>query len=312
MDLVSKRKYFFVLSAILLIPGVVSLLWPPGLRLGIDFTGGSTLDYTFTVPVSEETLRSQFIDLGHPEAIIQKTGDRSFFIRTSTLSEDTTSGGVSEKDSIDKALAKNIAPIESVGFFSVSPKVAGETVRNAVIAVIAAALGILLYISYAFRRVPNPFRYGSCAIVALVHDTLLVVGVFSVLGKVANLEVNAMFIIGVLTVIGYSVHDTIVVFDRIRENVSNGVGRSLESTINVSILETLGRSFNTSLTLVFTLVALILFGGPTIFNFLLVLLIGIVSGTYSSIAIASQVLVVWERGEFPRFFPRRSKSATTD
>ena len=312
MDLVSKRKYFFVLSAILLIPGVVSLLWPPGLRLGIDFTGGSTLDYTFTVPVSEETLRSQFIDLGHPEAIIQKTGDRSFFIRTSTLSEDTTSGGASEKDSIDKALAKNIAPIESVGFFSVSPKVAGETVRNAVIAVIAAALGILLYISYAFRRVPNPFRYGSCAIVALVHDTLLVVGVFSVLGKVANLEVNAMFIIGVLTVIGYSVHDTIVVFDRIRENVSNGVGRSLESTINVSILETLGRSFNTSLTLVFTLVALILFGGPTIFNFLLVLLIGIVSGTYSSIAIASQVLVVWERGEFPRFFPRRSKSATTD
>jgi preprotein translocase subunit SecF len=199
-----------------------------------------------------------------------------------------------------------------VGFFSVSPKVAGETVRNAVIAVIAAALGILLYISYAFRRVPNPFRYGTCAIVALVHDTLLVVGVFSVLGKVANLEVNAMFIIGVLTVIGYSVHDTIVVFDRIRENVSNGVGRSLESTINVSILETLGRSLNTSLTLVFTLVALILFGGSTIFNFLLVLLIGIVSGTYSSIAIASQALVVWERGEFPRLFPRRSKSANID
>lgn len=312
MDLVGKRKYFFVLSAILLIPGIVSLLWPPGLRLGIDFTGGSTLDYTFTVPVSEETLRSQFVDLGHPEAIIQKTGDRSFFIRTSTLSEDTTNGGVSEKDSIDKTMAENIAPIESVGFFSVSPKVAGETVRNAVIAVVVAALGILLYISYAFRRVPNPFRYGSCAIIALVHDTLLVVGVFSVLGKVANLEVNAMFIIGVLTVIGYSVHDTIVVFDRIRENVSNGVGRSLESTINVSILETLGRSFNTSLTLVFTLVALILFGGPTIFNFLLVLLIGIVSGTYSSIAIASQVLVVWERGEFPRLFPRRSKSATPD
>ena len=123
MDLVGKRKYFFVLSAILLIPGIVSLLWPPGLRLGIDFTGGSTLDYEFTVPVDEETLRSKFVDLGHPEAIIQKTGERSFFIRTSTLSEDTTDGGTSEKDSIDRAMEKDIAPLESVGFFSVSPNV---------------------------------------------------------------------------------------------------------------------------------------------------------------------------------------------
>ena len=312
VDFVSRRNWFFLLSLIIMIASLVSLIAPNGLKAGLEFTGGSSITLDFSDSPSQEALRSQLAELGHADAVIQNAGAGSYFIRTRTLKE-AVGSQPSERESIITALETAFnTDIEIPDFFSVSPSIATETVRNAFFIVVIAALAILLYMTWAFRRVPSPFRYGVSAIVALIHDVLVVMGIFSLCGRYFDLEVNAMFIIGVLTVIGYSVHDTIVVFDRIRENVSNGVGRSLESTINVSILETLGRSFNTSLTLVFTLVALILFGGPTIFNFLLVLLIGIVSGTYSSIAIASQVLVVWERGEFPRFFPRRSKSATTD
>ena len=311
MDLVSKGRYFFIFSGALLLVGIASLLWPPALRLGIDFTGGSTLDYTFAQPVSEEAIRDELAAQGFPDAQIQGTGDRSYFIRTRTLQDAQRDGPgtvivASEKELIDKALEANLAPIEKAEFFSVSPRIAAEAVRNAIIAVVAASVGILLYITYAFRRVPNPFRYGVCALIALVHDALIVVGIFSLLGKLVNLEINAMFITGLLTVIGYSVHDTIVVFDRIRENVARGVGRTLEATINASILETLGRSLNTSLTLVFTLLALILFGGSTILSFLLVLLLGVIAGTYSSIGIASQLLVVWERGSFRKLLRREN------
>ena len=308
MDLVSKRRYFFIFSALILIPGIISLLWPPALRLGIDFTGGATLDITFTRSVDFEALRSELASQGYSDAIVQSTGDRSFFVRLAELEE-------RQKEELVNALEENenLASIERIpGFDFVSALIAAKTVRNAIIAVIAAAVGILLYVTWAFRHVPNPFRYGACAIAALVHDALIVLGLFSLLGKFLDLEVNAMFITGLLTVIGYSVHDTIVVFDRIRENVARGVGRSLTATVNASILETLGRSLNTSLTLVFTLLALILFGGPTIFSFLLVLLIGIVSGTYSSVCIASQLLVVWDRGEFPRPFRRRPRAAPAE
>ena len=172
----------------------------------------------------------------------------------------------------------------------------------------------MLFITYAFRSVPSPFRYGAAAIVALVHDLLIVIGIFSILGKLIHLEVNTMFIIGLLFVIGYSVNDTIVVFDRIRENIARAPGRPLEVTINNSILESLGRSLATSLTLLFTILALLLLGGESIREFLIVLLISVVSGTYSSICIASQFLIVWEKGEgrlFLRslpFFPRKSES----
>jgi preprotein translocase subunit SecF len=208
--------------------------------------------------------------------------------------------------------------VEITDFFSVSPSIASETVNNAVLIMVIASVAILIYITWAFRRVPSPFRYGISAIVALIHDVVVVMGVFSVAGRVFDLEVNAMFIAGVLTIIGYSVHDTIVVFDRIRENLIRGIGRDLGATINVSILDTIGRSLNTSLTLLFAILALLLFGGPTIQDFLIVLLIGIIVGTYSSIWIASQVLMVWESGDVGRLlrrlplpFPfRRRRSAT--
>ena len=310
MDIVGKRALFFLFSALIILPGIISLIIPPALKPGIDFTSGSVIDITFTELVSEADIRDVLNALDHPEAIIQKTGGRSVFIRTKVLKE-ADSQGVSERVLIEGALERDVAPIESRQVDTVSPVLARETVRNAIVVVIVAAMGIFAYVSWAFRGVPNPFRYGVSAILALVHDMLLIIGIFSILGKVINMEVNSMFIVGLLTVLGYSVNDTIVVFDRIRENVARNVDRPLPGVVNASIMQSLGRSLNTSFTTLFVLLALLLFGGATIRGFLLVLSIGVVVGTYSSIAIASQFLVMWEVGEirkalrFLRLVPAR-------
>ena len=191
-----------------------------------------------------------------------------------------------------------------MAFDFVSPVVAAETVLNAFYAVVAAAVGIFLYLWWAFRNVPSPFRYGLAAIVALVHDSMIVIGIFAILGELADIEVNTMFLVAILTVIGYSVNDTIVVFDRLRENIILNPNRTLTQNANISIMESMGRSLNTSLTLLFTLLALLLVGGETIRIFLWVLIIGVIAGTYSSIGIATPLLVVWESGAVGRFFLR--------
>jgi preprotein translocase subunit SecF len=183
----------------------------------------------------------------------------------------------------------------------VSATVASQTVRNSLIAVIIASAGILLYISWAFRGMPKPLRWGTCAVVALVHDVLVTVGIFSILGWTLGVEVDALFITGMLTVVGYSVHDTIVVFDRIRENIAKNPGKDFTTVVNDSILQTLVRSLTTSLLVLFVLLALFMLGGATIHYFTLVLLIGVTTGTYSSVCNASQLLVVWEKGEWRRF-----------
>ena len=305
MDVVGKRRWFFLLSAIIIIPGLISLLIPPRLYLGIEFTGGSTLNVAFSSPVPEELVQATLTQLGHPEAVIQATGGNGFFIRTSELRQIQGEGGTRSEQAVIEDAFESIErlsrPIQ-VSF--VKGTVAASTVSTAFIALVAASIGILVYITWAFRHIPRPFRYGVAAILALVHDVLVVVGIFSILGKVMNLEVNAMFITGLLTVIGYSVNDTIVVFDRIRENVARFPTERLERSVNTSILETMGRSLNTSLTLLFTILALLFLGGESIRNFLLVLLIGVISGTYSSIGIASQLLVAWDTGEAGRFLRR--------
>ncbi len=191
-----------------------------------------------------------------------------------------------------------------IDFASVSGTVSEEIGRNAGIAVIAASVAILLYISWAFRAVPKPFLYGAAAIVALLHDVVLVVGAFSIFGKVFDIEINTMFLTGLLTVMGFSVHDTIVVFDRIRENLRRVEGASFPEIVNISLNQTLARSVNTSFTVVLVLIAMLLMGGVTIRNFLLVLLIGIISGTYSSIFMASQLLVTWEERDIHRLVRR--------
>jgi preprotein translocase subunit SecF len=309
LDIVGKRYYFFLLSLLILIPGVISLALPGGLRPGIDFASGSIMTVHFDKVVDQSELRSEFTPLGHPEVMVQRSGSEAgaesgstFIVRTYPLKAEQKdeSGKVtasSERQNVDDALKARFGNMQVLSFDSVSPLIASEIVRNAVIAVIAASAGILLYIAYAFRRVKKSFRWGTCAVIALVHDALVVLGVFSLLGRLFDVEVDAMFITAVMTIIGFSVHDTIVVFDRVRENYGRRVGDRLENIVNHSIMQTMARSLNTSLTVVLVLVALYLFGGVTIRTFVMALLIGIVTGTYSSIFVAASLLVVWENNE---------------
>ena len=304
MDFVAKRNWFFLFSFLIILPGVVFLIINPGLRAGIDFRGGSTMTVAFSNPVTQEELRTQLATLGEVDATVQNFGDNTYFLRTRQLSE-------TEKESILNSLEATLSQdgVEVLSSDLVSPVVARETILNGAYAVIAAAVGIFIYLWWAFRSVPRPFRYGLAAIVALIHDLVIVVGIFAILGNLMGLEVNTMFLVAVLTVIGYSVNDTIVVFDRLRENVINYSNRGFSQNVNVSISETIGRSLNTSLTVLIVLLALLLFGGATIRTFLLVLIIGVVAGTYSSIAVASQVLVAWENGDFGRLLPFRRSAA---
>ena len=304
MDFVGKRHWFFLVSFVVVVASVASLVVPGGLNTGLEFRGGSSMTLEFAEQVQQEDIRAELSRLGHPEAVIQQLDDRSYFLRTRLL-EESEGGGASERERIVGGLEAGLGTsVESSDLFSVSPSIASETVRNAIIIVVIASVAIMVYITWAFRRVPSPFRYGLSAIIALIHDVVVVLGVYSILGRIFGFEVDALFIAGILTVIGYSVNDTIVVFDRIRENIIRGIGRDLGSAINVSIQDTLGRSFNTSLTLMFAILALLLFGGPTIRDFLVVLLIGVIVGTYSSIWIASQALLSWESGDAGKLFRR--------
>jgi len=309
LDFVGKRYWYFLFSALIIIPGIISLLIPPALKPGIEFSSGSSMTIGFEEPVEQADLRQELENLGHADAIIQRTGEGDFLIRTKALAPEVKdeAGTVvtpAERETLESALRGRFGPLTVHSFDYVSPAIAAGIVRNAILAVALASVGILLYITWAFRRLPSPFRYGVCAIVAVVHDALVIVGLFSILGKLFDIEIDSMFITGVLTIIGYSVHDTIVVFDRIRDNLTKGVSRSFEVTVNRSILETLGRSMTTGLAVIFTLLALYLFGGVTIHNFILVLLIGVVSGTYSSIFNASQLLVVWQNNDIGKFIQR--------
>jgi preprotein translocase subunit SecF len=292
IDFVGKRYWYFLFSALILIPGIFSLSLV-GLRRGIEFDSGSMMTIRFERDVGQSELRQELSDQGYADAIIQRTDDGDFIIRTVGLT-------TPQKEELQEALKEEFGTLEERAFHSVSPIVAREIERNAFYAVLAAAVAILIYITWAFRRLPSPFRYGTCAIIALVHDVLIVLGIFSILGRAFNLEINAMFIMGILTVIGYSVNDTIVVFDRIRENMGKGISDDFRTTVNTSLVETLGRSLNTSLTTLFVLVALFLFGGATIQSLVLALIIGVISGTYSSLFIASQLLVVWENKDLSR------------
>lgn len=297
------RGWFFLFSLCVILPGMYFLFVQPGLKSGIDFSGGSSLTVRYDVSVNQNTLRQGLEDIGYSESTVQDFGDNTFFLRMHLLEDGTYKDLVADLSTQIGLTDK----YEVLSFDLVSPVIAREVVLNAFYAVIAAALGIFIYVWWAFRNVPSPFRYGVAALVALLHDVLVVLGVFALLGWLLNYEVNTMFLIALLTVIGYSVNDTIVVFDRLRENVSIYPNRDFPENVNYSISETIGRSLNTSLTLMLPLVALILFGGQTIQVFLVVLLIGVVAGTYSSIAIASQILVSWHSGDFGRFLLRRNR-----
>ncbi|MGI8424824.1 MAG: protein translocase subunit SecF [Chloroflexota bacterium] len=298
-NIIGRRKWYFLFSALIIVPGTLALvLW--GLRLGIDFTGGSLVEVSFALPIATQDVRDAVARQGLEASIVttqDPSGRSSFIIRTKEV--DTT-----QKNQLLSALSGQFGAATEDRFESVGPVIGQETARGAAFAVVGASTMILFYLWWAFRQVPKPWRYGACAVFALLHDALLVLGVWAILGRFFALEVDTLFVSAILTVVGFSVHDTIVVFDRVRENVSRFPGESFERVVNFSITQTLDRSLITGLTALFTLTALLFLGGPTIRNFVLVLLVGIVSGTYSSIFNASCLLVTWETGELGRLFGR--------
>jgi preprotein translocase subunit SecF len=300
-DIVGKRFWFFVAAGAVILFCIISL-GRFGLKSGIELSSGSMLTVNFEQAVNEADLKQELADLGYGGAIVQQTGEGDFIIRTGELDSQT-------KTQLEEGLTSRFGQVTEAEFYSVSPMVASETARNAGIAIAVAAVGILLYITWAFRKMPNPFRYGTCALIALGHDVLVALGIFSVLGGVLGWEINLMFITGILAVVGYSVNNTVVVFDRIRENLIRGISSDFETVVNRSLVETLSRSLNTSLTTLFVTLALLLFVGATIQNFAVVLLIGIVAGTFSSVCIAPNLLVVWEKGGWRQLFKKTSPAA---
>lgn len=297
-DIVSTRRYFVPLSAVLVVLSAV-LLFVPGLNLGIDFVSGTSTTYEFGErDPGTDSVRDAFVSAGRPEAIVQSLGDAQYFVRTGELTTDEQNdlaARLSEQTGQEPAVLDRV---------TVGSSVAQGTVRNAVIAVVVAAGFVMLYIMYAFKSVEASYRYAMAAVIALVHDVLIVLGIFVLLGVVINAEVNAIFIVGILTVIGYSVNDTIVIFDRVRENVILVPSREFRTTVNASIRESIVRSLGTSVTTGTVILAMLLFGGESLRDFLIVLLLGVIIGTYSSVFIASQTLVAWSEGEFGRWFRR--------
>jgi preprotein translocase subunit SecF len=305
-QLASRRKMWFMISLLVILPGLVSLLFN-GLRLGIDFTGGTLWEIAFDQPVTSGQIAGVLEENGYESSIIQQTGrpeNNAWLIRIPELKE-----GSPEKDAIESGFTGQLGSFTELEFSTVGGAVSTDIRNRSILAVIAASVGILLYIAYAFRNTQNPMLYGACALVAMLHDVLIVLGIFSILGAIFNVEIDALFVTAMLTVIGFSVHDTIVVFDRIRENLGRRTDPTFEGIVNYSLAQTLVRSLNTSLTVVFTLFALYLFGGGSTRNFVLALLIGVISGTYSSIFNASQLLVAWEYGEVQGFFGRLFRRA---
>ena len=224
----------------------------------------------------------------------------------------TTGPDQGERTVIENGLRDRFGQFEILEFATVSPTVSTAAVRNAAIAIGVASVFILIYIAFAFASVPSPLRYGACAVIAMLHDVIVTLGFFSLFGKVFGTEVNLMFVTGLLTVIGFSVHDTIVIFDRIRENIRQHPQVGLQDNVNAAIVQTVARSLNTSITALITISAMLALGGATIQSFLLVIFIGIIAGTYSSIGLAAQLLVSWELGEFARFAFWRRRPAPTE
>ena len=391
LDFVSKRKWFFLISGLFIIAGII-VMGLSGLKLGIEFSSGTTMTMLFENHVAQADLRTSMADLGYPDAIIQRSDQNAFVVQNLALSAvqserdqqeqqivnnlqtkfnttvriaefgvggNTTSGNqtvgnqtqgnitsgnstlalilgkivgpsdlsneltslgytgaiinqttldsylvrtksvsTQQKTQIQQTLEHKLGPMNYLDFSTISPEVSGQRVRYNVYAIVAASVAILLYMAWAFRKLPSPFKYGMCAITAVIHDVLIMLAVFALF----RIEVDSMFIIAILTIVGFGVTNVIVVFDRLRESKVVESRFDLATRMNMGITETITRSINTSLTVLFTLFALYAFGGSTIHDFVLALIVGVVASTYSSLAIAGQLLVSWEQGDFGKIF----------
>jgi preprotein translocase subunit SecF len=313
IDFVGKRYLYFAISLLIIVPGVVALIvhWAQfgvPFTLAIDFTGGTNWELVDInrQPTTDE-VRAIYSKYGIRDAVPQPEtleGKPGVLIRSSEIRPEV-------KPQIAADLRQLLGNFTEVTFESAGPAIGAEVSQSAVYAVGLASLAILGYLTYAFRKAQHPFRYGVCAIIAMLHDVLVVLGTASIFGLLFGWQVDALFLTALLTVIGFSVHDTIVVFDRIRENLARLRGLPFDSVVNHSIMQTLDRSINTQLVVLFTLTALTLFGGVTIRQFVLTMLIGILSGTYSSIFNAAQLLVVWEDRDIPKFIQRLTGRTST-
>jgi len=382
LDFVSKRKWFFLASGIIIVAGIIALI-VSGLNLGLEFSSGTTMTMVFEDRVEQGALRTALADLGHSNAIIQRSAQDAFLVQGLTLSSDekdklitdlqtrfdttiriaefgsvgnatagnetignttlalmfgkeiaqsdlgnvtvvsgnetvalgdpklnmkqatldsylirTSTVSTEEQAQIKQTLQQKFGPTDYLDFATISPEVSGQRVKYNIYAIIAASVAILLYMAWAFRKLASPFRYGTCALVALLHDVLIMLAVFAIF----RIEIDSMFIIAILTIIGFGVNNVIVVFDRLREGKIVESRFDLETRVNMGITETITRSINTSLTVLFTLFALYAFGGATIHNFMLALIVGVIASTYSSLFIAGQLLVSWESGDFGKLF----------
>lgn len=302
-NIVEKRRWYFIFSAILLALSVAAMALSTGqfgqpMRLGIDFTGGSIFKLKFDRTVGEDDIRTVFVDYGLESAIVQPLGtpeEHTWQVRTREVTAD-------EVGDLLVTLEEQVGAIDrdALTFDTVEPSVGGEVARAAGFAILVAALVIVAFMWFSFRRVPHAFRYGVCTIAGMTHNLLIAFGFYALMGLLAGWEVDALFLTAILTVIGFSVQDVIVVFDRIRENIPRYKTEPFERIVNRSILETIHRSLATQLNAMFVMVAIILFGGATIKPFIATMLVGMISETYSAIFIAVPLLVVWEKAAMQR------------
>jgi preprotein translocase subunit SecF len=300
IPIIHNRRIFFSISAILFAASIFAFIfW--GLKLGIDFTGGSLLELDFkSARPSNDTIKQDLASLDLGELSISPNGSSGVLMRFKSVEEETHQKILTALGGADVVTEKS--------FESVGPVIGQELKSRSLYAIVIVIIMIVIYIAYAFRKVSRPvasWRYGVAAIVALIHDVIIPSGFFAVLGHFLGIEVGLLFVTAVLTILGFSVHDTIVVFDRIRENLRKGGFGDFENTVEASINQTIGRSITTSLVVMFTLFAIFLFGGETTKYFALTLLVGVFFGTYSSIFIASPLLVEWEKFRQKRLLAKR-------
>ena len=298
INIVAKRMWFLIASTIILIVGILSLNFQPHLNLGIDFLSGTGVTVRFVDDVSSSQIENQFTKIGLDSPSIQSMGDNTYFIRTEKLSDfdvENNDSTVSRND-LEKSIEEIDKNADIIEIESVGTRVAEGTIRNSIVAVSVASFFVMIYVLYAFRRLEKSYRFAFSAVLTLVHDVVLVTGIYALLGHIFGLQVNSVFIVALLTVIGYSVNDTIVIFDRIRENQIKFPDNKYSSNINISINESIVRSLGTSITTLLVLFSMLILGGSTLREFIVVLILGVVVGTYSSIFIASQFLIIWEEG----------------
>jgi preprotein translocase SecF subunit len=328
-NIVQRRKWFFLFSGLLIVAGLIAMgisisTYPEHspVRLSVDFLGGSLFELQFaptagtkvTGAVTEDMITNVFRDFGLKDIRIQRlgepdaTGNSGWQVRTNFITNETTDKIKTALNDMAKSIGLQLDTTKSRSN-QVSPTVGSEVTNAALIAVIVASLAVLGWIALAFRGVSGAFRYGVCAVIAMIHDILIMVGIMSIMGLLAGWEADALFLTGLLTVVGYSVQDTIVVFDRIRENAARHRGEPYEMIINRSIMETIQRSLALQLVVAFVLVSLFLMGGASIHQFVGVLLIGLLSGTYSSTFVAIPLLVAWDEGQLPFINRKRSAAA---